>query len=404
MPLEWFLAIRFLKEGRAQTALIFGGVAVGAGVVVFLSALITGLQASLVEQTLGSQAHVVVRPPEEEARVVERPAGAVLAVRRERTPQRVQAIGQWQQVLEQARSVPGVIAAAPTVNGSAFASRGSVTKAVSLRGVEAESYDRIVAVSRKLELGLFRLAGAEAVIGKGLADELGLEVGDKLRLAGEGERADVFTVAGIFDLGNKDVNQRWVFVPLRSAQNLLDLPGGVSTIELRVEDYLKADEAAQLVAARTGLVAESWTELNRQLLVALRSQSASSYMIQFFVIVAVALGIASVLVVSVVQKSREVGILKAMGICTGMVQRVFLIQGAIVGLVGSALGSALGAGLALLFANLAQNPDGSALFPVDLNATLFLTATAVATVTGLVAAVAPAARAARLDPAEVIHA
>ncbi|HCF62415.1 MAG TPA: hypothetical protein DFS52_31045 [Myxococcales bacterium] len=404
MPLEWFLAIRFLKEGRAQTALIFGGVAVGVGVVVFLSALITGLQASLVEQTLGSQAHVVVRPPEEEARVVERPAGAVLAVRRERTPQRVQAIGQWQQVLEQARSVPGVIAAAPTVNGSAFASRGSVTKAVSLRGVEAESYDRIVAVSRKLELGLFRLAGAEAVIGKGLADELGLEVGDKLRLAGEGERADVFTVAGIFDLGNKDVNQRWVFVPLRSAQNLLDLPGGVSTIELRVEDYLKADEAAQLVAARTGLVAESWTELNRQLLVALRSQSASSYMIQFFVIVAVALGIASVLVVSVVQKSREVGILKAMGICTGMVQRVFLIQGAIVGLVGSALGSALGAGLALLFANLAQNPDGSALFPVDLNATLFLTATAVATVTGLVAAVAPAARAARLDPAEVIHA
>jgi lipoprotein-releasing system permease protein len=126
-------------------------------------------------------------------------------------------------------------------------------------------------------------------------------------------------------------------------------------------------------------------------------------MIQFFVIVAVALGIASVLIVSVVQKSREIGILKAMGASTRRVTRVFLIQGAILGLGGSLLGIALGSGLALFFATLARNPDGSPTFPVDLNLFLYLRAAGVATFTGLLAAVFPARRAAGLDPAGVIR-
>ena len=157
------------------------------------------------------------------------------------------------------------------------------------------------------------------------------------------------------------------------------------------------------MASRTGLEAESWMERNRQLLIGLRSQSASSWMIQLFVVIAVALGIASVLVVSVVQKSREIGILKAMGTRTAQVVRVFLVQGAVLGLAGSAVGILLGSGLALFFAALATNPDGSPTFPVALTPTLFLGAAAVATVTGLVAAVAPAERAASLDPADVIR-
>lgn len=406
MPFEWFLALRFLREGRAQTGLILAGVAVGVGVIIFLSALISGLQDTLVKQTLGAQAHIVVRPPEDAARVLVQGEEA-LAVRREKALARVQKITQWQQVLENILQTDEVTAAAPTVNGSAIASRGIAVKAVSLRGVEADSYDKIISIREKMKAGAFRLAGGEAVIGTELAKDLGLSLGDKIRLAtvGEqgGERGDVFAVAGIFDLGNKDVNQRWVFVPMKSAQTLLDLPGAISTIEIRVRRYFGADDVARAIAARTGQVADSWTVLNRSLLIGLRSQNASSYMIQVFIVIAVALGIASVLVVSVVQKSKEIGILKAVGTSTGQVKRIFLIQGAIVGLVGSTLGSGIGTVLALLFANLAQNPDGSPTFPVDLNATLYLAATVIATLTGLVSAVAPAARAAKLDPAEAIH-
>jgi lipoprotein-releasing system permease protein len=142
---------------------------------------------------------------------------------------------------------------------------------------------------------------------------------------------------------------------------------------------------------------------NAQLLTGLRSQNASSIMIQTFVVLAVALGIASVLAVSVVQKSREIGILRATGTSTRQVQRIFLLQGAILGLLGSALGVALGVGLGLFFSNLARNPDGTSTFPVSLDPVLYLRSAALAVGVGLAAALLPARRAARMNPADIIR-
>jgi lipoprotein-releasing system permease protein len=403
MPFEWFIAVRFLREGRMQTLLILVGVGVGVGVIVFLSALMNGLQTSLIKQTLGSQAHIVLRAPDEAPRLLAIEPRVAVAARLEKAAQRVRSIPQWQQVVADVGRVPGVVASSPTVTGPAFALRGGASIAVSLRGVVPELFDGILPVSARLTAGVFRLLGGEAVIGTELAADLGVAVGDKVCLVATEGRAETFTITGIFDLGNKDVNQRWVLIPLRSAQTLLDLVGGVSTIDLKVADVFAAENIAVEVAAREGLVADSWMKTNAQLLVALKSQDSSKYMIQFFVIVAVALGIASVLVVSVVQKSREIGILRAVGTSRARVQRIFLIQGGLVGLAGSALGSALGAGLALFFASLARNADGSPIFPIDLTPALFLSAAGIAIVTGLLAALVPARRAARLDPASVIR-
>jgi len=404
VPFEVFVALRFLREGRVQTALILSGIGVGVGVIVFLSALITGLQDSLVERTLGTQAHVVVRAPEDVVRPVTHPGdGLAVAPRVERPAQRLRSIVGWPQALELLRSLPGVRAASPTVAGAAFALRGLANRPVALRGVDPASFPRIIDMEPRMTTGEFRVDGTNAVVGVELASDLGVSVGDKVRLETPAGRSDVFLVAGVFDVGNKELNERWVFVSLRAAQTLLDLAGGISTVELKVDDIFEAEGVAGEIAARTGLQADSWMRLNRQLLVGLRSQSASSWMIQFFVVVAVALGIASVLVVSVVQKSREIGILKAMGTRTARVVRIFLVQGAVLGLAGSLLGIGIGAGLSLFFASLATNPDGSATFPVALTPGLFLGAAAVATLTGLVAAVAPAERAASLDPADVIR-
>jgi lipoprotein-releasing system permease protein len=407
---EPFVALRFLREGGMQTVLILAGASVGVAVIVFLSALIDGLQASLIDRTLGSQAHVVVRPPDEEPRVLTGDGAAAIAARVERTTPKVEVIADWRQLERELSALPGVVAVAPTAAGSAFAERGAATRSVALRGVEPESFDRIVDVSGRLVArgpgsgtGRLALTGAEAVVGVELARELGLAVGDKLRLTVTRERNDIFTVAGIFDLGNKDVNLRWVLVPLASAQTLLDLRGGISTFELKVDDVFAADRIADGVAARTGLVADSWMRLNAQMMVGLRSQDSSKSMIQFFVVIAVALGIASVLVVSVVQKSREIGILRAVGISAGQIRRIFLLQGLFVGGVGSVAGGILGAALALLFQGMARNPDGSPTFPVDLRPSLFVGAAAVAVGVGLVAAVFPARRAAALDPAQAIR-
>lgn len=403
MPFELFVALRFLREGRAQTALILGGTTVGVAVIIFLSALISGLQATLVDLTLSSQAHVILKRPDRVTRVEPPPAGAALVARVEKAPEREKSIEQWPAVLAQVRATPGVLAATPTAAGSAFAASGELSKSVALRGLDPDSFGAVIRMEGKIVAGRFHVEGTEAVIGTVLAHDLGLEVGDKLRLTTAQGRGDVFTVSGVFDVGNRDVNQRWVLVPLRQAQTLLDLAGGVTTIEAKVTDAFQAEAMAQGLGAATGLTADSWMKLNQQLLSGLQAQSSSSAMIQTFVVIAVALGIASVLGVSVIQKRGEIGILKATGTSTGTVKRIFLIQGAIVGVVGSLLGGLIGAGLGTFFAHAVKNPYGDSLFPVALTPGLYLGASAVALLTGLASAWWPARHAARLDPATVIR-
>lgn len=403
MPFELFVALRFLREGRAQTALILGGTTVGVGVIIFLTALIGGLQRTLIEQTLSSQAHVTLRRPERLAQVLPAGPGEGLAAVVEKVPDRSRSVESWPDVVALVRAAPEVLAATPIAAGAAFATRATVNRSVMLRGIDPESFGAVIRMDKAMRAGQLRVGGGEVVIGAVLAEDLGLAVGDKLRLETPEGRADVFSVTGIFDLGNRDVNQRWVLCSLRAAQTLLDLQGGVTALEVKVDDVFGAEAVAADLSARTGLLADSWMKVNRQLLIGLRSQNASSWMIKVFVILAVALGIASVLGVSVIQKSRQIGILKATGTSTGAVLRIFLAEGAIVGLLGSAGGAALGTAMSLFFASLARSPNGDPVFPVDLSPGLFLLASAVAMFTGLASAAYPARRAARLDPATVIR-
>lgn len=404
MPFELFVALRYLRDGRLQTVLILTGIAVGVGVIIFLSALITGLQESLIAQTLGSQPLVVVSPPGEDPRPIPTAGAGVLELFEiEQSPERVSSILEWQAMAALLRGMEGVTAVAPTISGSGIAARGPGFLALTLRGIEPESYREVVDLESRMVQGSVDLEGFQAVVGTRLAEALGVGVGGRIRLQVSGDRGGVYTISGIFDYGSNELNERLVFVSLRSAQTLFDLPGGVSALEVRGDEIFEADALAARIADRTGLEAESWIARNEDLLVGLRSQSMSSAMIQVFVILAVALGIASVLTVSVVQRAREIGILRAMGTRSRSVTRIFLLQGAILGTIGSLLGIALGTFLALFFARLALGPDGSALFPVNLTAALYLRSVGIALAVGVMAALLPARSAAGMDPAGVIR-
>ncbi len=403
MRFELQMALRFLKEGRMQTALILAGISTGVGVIIFLSALIGGLQESIIDRTLGTQAHVTLRPPEEEARPQLDRSGETILEHIQRPAQRLRSILGWPQLLADLRRRPEVTAASPTVAGSAFALRGTANRSVALRGVDPDSYSGILDLRTKLTDGTLDVTGTHIIVGVELAKELGLSVGDTLRLTAPEERSEVFTISGIFDVGNKDLNLRWVYISLREGQTLMNLSGGVSTVEVKVRDIFSAEKEAQEIHAATGLKADSWMILNSELLIGLRGQSSSSVMIQFFVIVAVMLGIASVLVVSVIQRGRQIGILRAFGTRRGQVLRIFLLQGGILGLVGSLGGIVLGTVLALFFQNLVSNQDGTPIFPVALTAALYARSLLVALITGLVGAWLPARRAANLDPAVAIR-
>ncbi|WP_398312257.1 ABC transporter permease [Zoogloea sp.] len=401
LPFAPLVALRFLREGRMQTLLILAGTTGGVAVIVFLTQLITQLQAQIVDRVLGSQAHVVIRPAEEVNRRAIDDAGFASIV--EPRAQRLRSIDQWENIARLAADMPGVTAVSPVVTGPAFAVRGQASKSVALMGVDAERYRRIVRMEEYMVAGRFAVEGTRAVIGSELAKDLGIRMDDKLRVALPNGRDELLQVGGIFDIGNKDLNRRWVFVTLPLAQSLLDLPGGVSNLDLTVADIFEAQPVADRLRGATSLNVESWMQTNAQLLAALRNQSVSNNLIRSFVVIIVALGIASVLVVSVVQKQKEIGILRAMGASRSMILQIFLIQGAVVGAVGSVLGSMLAFTLLNVFSAIYRNADGQPLFAAELEPRFIAMAALVATAVGLLSALIPARRAARMDPVQAIR-
>jgi lipoprotein-releasing system permease protein len=303
LPFEWIVAIRFLREGRVQTAFIIGGVAIGVAVIVFMSALMSGLQENLVRRTLTGQSHIQLLPPKEISRPLRagEPGGAVEGSIVQVPLQRVKGLDQWQMIVTQVRRLAEVRAVAAVAVGSTLIERGEVTRAISVVGMEPDDYFRIVPMAEKLVRGVARATTNDILIGTELASDLGVVVGDKLRLVGLGGTTATLTVSGIFDLGNKPANARTTYVALRTAQSLLDLPGGVSEVDVTVADVYAAEQLAQRISALTGVRADSWIRTNDQLFTAVRAQGASSDSIRLFVALSVAFGIASVLVGSVVQ-------------------------------------------------------------------------------------------------------
>lgn len=403
---ELRVALRFLREGRMQTLLIIVGVAAGVAVVAYISALIAGLQGSTLTKTLGAQAHLTLRAPDD-AVTPARAADATLALT-ETQPrvQRLRSVANWQALVPLLERLGPIDAVSPMVSGSGLALRGEAAQAIALMGVELDRYDRIVNLRSKVVSGSARLDPGEAILGRDLAADLGVRVGDRVTLqttVGGRSVSDAVRVTALVDLGVRDLNRRTVIVPLRAAQSLLGLPGGATVLDMTLKDVWTANTLAAELRARYPYKVESWQENNAQLVSALNAQSVSTALIRGVVMVVVVLGIASVLVVSVVQKRREIGILRAMGATRGQVLRVFLLQGALVGAIGSALGIVLAVGLIWAFTHFVRGSDGLPLFSITLPLDVALKVAAVATVCGVLAAIAPARRAAAMDPAQAIR-
>jgi lipoprotein-releasing system permease protein len=222
-------------------------------------------------------------------------------------------------------------------------------------------------------------------------------VGDKFFLRNDRGAQMFLRVGGIFDLGAAAGNEL-VVVAMDTVRSFFAMEG-VSAIEAQVQDVFAAEKIAREYGRQYERVKlESWQEKNRELLTALRSQSTSSVTIQFFVIVSISLGIASVLGIAAVQKQRQLGILKAMGTTDRSASRIFVIQGFLLGGVGSILGLVFGLLMGYGFVS-----GTGASFGLEISARTLLTPIALALLASVIASGIPARRAARLSPIEVIR-
>jgi lipoprotein-releasing system permease protein len=396
---ESSLARRFLEENKGQTLLILLGIAIGVAVMVFLTALIDGLQADLIKKTVGKSPHIIVTSAEAASQEAVKSINGNKLLVVDSTLKDKRPIVEWrtlEDVMSADRRIKTVL---PVVEGSGLISRGQVTRGILLRGFDLDKADHIYEISNSVIEGDRKPVNGSVLIGKDLAADLGVSAGDPILLEIIGKDSLSLMVDGIFDLGMSSINQRWLLMDQRQASVLLGIGDRVTSIEIQIYDVFNAEQLAREWGGRlAGYRIESWQETNAQMLSALKSQSSSSYTIQFFVLLAVILGVASILAINAVQKSKQIGILKAMGIRTGSVARVFMIQGAALGLMGSLLGFVLGIILTKVFILLAGQQFTLLLKPVSVSVIIISTL-----VSATLSAYLPARSVSQLNPIEVIR-
>ena len=396
--IEWRIALRFLADNPLQTLLISVAISVGAAVIVFITALMMGLQNNVIERTLGTQAHIRIEATQQHNNFSATPEDTYVWALESPRAQRLQTINNWQEVRDALDHYPGLHTVSPLISGPAFAQKGNARASVALMGIDPARYAGIIQLKDYLVEGRFSVGASDVMIGSKLAEDLGLRTGDKLRLDAGDNRQAIMDVAGVFELGVRELDSRYVYTDLKQAQTLLNLPGGITILELKISDVFTAEYWAQRIEQLTDLHVQSWMESNGQLLNALRSQTMTTQMIRVFVAMSVIFGIASVLAVSVVQRTREIGILRAMGSSQQQILRVFLLQGGLLGLCGSLLGVMVGYALVQVF-----NGIEGRLFVIRLEPSMLLSAILIATASGVIAAMVPARRAAKYDPAVAIR-
>ncbi len=394
------IAMRYLTASKSQTGLLIAGVAVGVFVFIFMSALIGGLAVFLVKRTVGDIAHVTIESPSRDAVSLMPPGvGEVLLVAQPATDQRAQ-LRTADAFMPLIDELPGVTATSQQIVGNGFMIRGLATQPVGVTGVDADKVSAIADIESRLVEGTTNLSNSTVLIGKSLAADLGIQIGQVVRLRSDRGVERPLVVGGIFALGLEALDKRSAFVSLATARTLFELPQGISRIEIKLDDLNQAEAYATRIAAETGLKATPWTKGNAQLLDGLRAQASSGNLIKAFALITIVIGVASALLLSTYRRRPEIGIMRAMGASRSFVIFVFVTQGALIGILGGLIGAGLGYAALSPFPVPELAPPGG--LPVDVRQGAYDLAIALTTIGAILASILPARAAARVDPVSVI--
>lgn len=399
---EFWVALRYLKIRSRElfisliTWISVGGVALGVATLVVVLSVMNGFETDLREKLMGLKSHVRI----------EAAAGQLT---------------DWERVLAEVSREPGVVAAAPFVEGQVMLAVQGRVQGIELKGLDAKA-SRVLSLDRFLVEGsLAALLGDRPgiLIGRELARNWGLYAGDLVKIvspaaaatpAGLAPRFRIFRVAGVFVTGMYDVDSGTVFASLTEARDFLRMDKGVTGVELRLADPDAAGDTARALGARlgAGYLARDWTELNRSLFGALKLERLAMLVILGLIVLVAAFNIASTLTMVVMEKAREIGILMSLGLSSARVRRIFLLEGAIIGVAGTALGVLGGTLLAFLlkkykFLRLPQDVYYIESLPVVVDPVLVGLVAACAVGICVLATFYPSWQAARLDPVETIR-
>ena len=424
-PFSLFLALRYLKPKRTFVSVItlisILGVTLGITVLILVISVMTGFDLELRSKVLGFEPHILVQ-------------------------NNTDTLQDWQPLLHKIRSIPNVVAAAPFVQGPVIAEFGNQRMTPVIRGIDPEKEKEVTDIARFVEAGgRFDLSGDNTVIGADLALTLGVAVGDKITVYSPGNLRPVLdaikqaekdpkalervkelvlprdlTVTGIFRSGRYAYDSNFLLVPLYVGQELYGMSANDSLtgISVKTADPNRAGEVKLGLrpVLPEGVAAATWEELNKTFFDAVAMERNVMFFLLLFIIVVAAFGITNTLITVTVQKTREIGIMKALGATTGQIVWVFLGQGMVVGFFGNVTGVALGMTLIKYrneFKDWLAQTLGVQVFPADVYQFSKIPATVVphdvavicisAFVICSLAALIPAYFAARLDPVKALR-
>ncbi len=396
------VALRYLTSNRLQSALLIGGVAIAVTVFTFNAALINGLAEFQIQRVVGSTAHVILEPERRVPAVAAGRGNAVRAVVSQRALERREQIKDWRAIETILDSLPGVTGISYNVIGTALATRGQQTVPVTLKGVEPQRLSAIAPIDTTVVDGVPRVGLNDILIGRRLADDLGIGVGQPLYVQSDQGRERVLTVRGLYVTGVESLDARLAYVNLDTARVLFDYPDGLTEIEVKLADIYAAPAIAQQLADSTGLEVAAWTERNQRLKDALQGQRSSGDIIKFFTLITIVIGVASALLLTTYRRRPEIGIMRSFGVSQRFVLAVFMLQGALIGTLGSIAGCLLGYGFSAFIADMPRGADGTAPLPVDPALGEYQVALLLSIAASVLAAILPARAASRVDPVEAI--
>jgi lipoprotein-releasing system permease protein len=392
------LAMRHLWSHPGQTALLMAGVAVGVSVFIFMSALIGGLATLLTMRTVGSIPHIVLEMPDRSPAIVNPDSRMQIVLQKDLSRREQVAI--WQPLLPVIHGEQGVTAVSPQIRGSAYVERGQAVAPVGVVGVLSGQLSDIADIDGAIVQGSGNLPSDGVLIGSRLADDLGLRLGQVIQLTSDRGRSRSFRIGGIFTLGIASADRQSVYMDFTTARALFDLPTGISRIEVKVDPATDAGRIAANLRRSTGLKATAWTEDNSQLFEGLDAQARTGTIIKAFALITIIVGISSAMLLSIVRRQAEIGIMRAMGASKRLVVSIYVVEGTLIGFIGAIVG-ALVAWLALLpLPPVADVQSGG--LPIDRGQGDFLLAILLTTVAAALASLLPARRASRIDPVEAI--
>jgi len=371
MPFELFIGLRYLKAKRKSTFISIitfistAGVTLGVMALIVVLAVMTGFEVDLKEKILGTNAHLVVIR-----------SGAPME--------------NYRSVMEKLKGFKGVQAATPFIYNQVMLSSGKNVSGVVLRGIDVATDRQVTRLSKSVVEGsIDRLdpsmsRGPDAtpglLLGKELAKHLNLFVGDKVNVIspmgnitplGMMPRMKPFKVAGIFNTGMFEYDSTLAYVSLGQAQSFFDLGDTVTGIQLKVDDVYHTGELARSINREMGVnfYARDWMQMNKNILFALKTEKIVMFIILTLIVLVAAFGIASTLFMVVMEKTRDIAILKSMGATGGSIMKIFVLEGLIIGVTGTIAGVASGLLVALNLEpiiNVIQKITGQNFFSKDI--------------------------------------